>query len=259
MHKKTLLFITTFFIFTVAKGQENHSGFSVGVSVGPSFPIGKFGSRDTSNYGAGDPRSGSVAGWAKTGPAVNISVGYRLNPSFRFILMFGGQENKQDEGTFEKTVYTYRASDSVAGNTERWKIGKIMAGGAFSLPISVSGRLFFQVKALAGLCKTAVPAHKYAIFDTEASSGMWDSPFYIGGGSLTKTPLPWTFCFQISPGLKYFLTQKVAVFMDAAYFDARPVLKQTYYANMPDRDPIPVKKRFALTSVNPLVGIAWEF
>ena len=48
--------------------------------------------------------------------------------------------------------------------------------------------------------------------------------------------------------------------MDAAYFDAGPVHKETYYPNMPDRDPaIPVKKRFKLTSVNPVLGIALEF
>jgi|SRR5690348_7165642 len=258
--KKNLLFITLLFFFIATKAQENNSRFSVGLSVGPSFPIGRLVSRDTSNYGGQNPRSGFVAGWAKTGPGLNISAACRLTQSFKLILMLGAQENKQDEASFEKTVNTSAASDSVAGNPESWKIGKIMAGGAFSLPLSGSGHLFFEIKGVAGFCKTAVPAYKYAVFNTDASPGTPE--FNKNFGAHSKTPLPWTFCFQISPGLKYFLTQKLAVFTEAAYFDARPVLKQPYYLNMPDRDPampVSVKKRFALTSINPVVGIAWEF
>lgn len=261
--KNSLLTITVVFFFIVAKAQEStvkspaRSKFSVEVSVGPSFPLRDFASKDTSIY-TPSPTSNDMAGWASTGIGLNISAGYRLNKSFTLIFMLGGQQNKVDKTTYRKTLRNSREDDSLIVKTKSWKIGKLMAGGSFALPISRQERLFFQLKVLIGSCKTALPELKYIVYDKDGQPGM-EYPFLREYGFRSKTPLSWALCYQVGAGLRYFFTPKLSWFANIAYFDASAIHKYSYHPVSNPSTRVVSKWRYRLTSINPEIGIALAF
>lgn len=261
MIKTILLTGILFFVFVVAKAQEHHSRLSVEVSVGPSFPVGKFASKDTANI---DPYgSGKQPGWAKTGVGGQIVMRYQLTTSFGIILLAGGQLNTQDRNSLDKDIkslFTWDKYARVESKTSSWKTGKVMAGGFFLLPIAETKELLFQGDILAGVCKTSIPKYSYTVYD-DSLSIVFGNPYSIAAGRHSKITLPLSFCFQLSAGLKYFFTQKVFLTASINYFHAHPVRKYSIYADPmnPRGGKIEVKKKYGLSNINPEVGVGWSF
>lgn len=262
MTKTILLTGILFFFYITAKAQEHNSRFSVEVSAGPSFPVGNFASKDTLGMRLGD--SNTSGGWAKTGLVVNLSASYNITRVFGWELEVGGQFNKRDGAPLKKVlrkIYATRDNLRISVKGSSWKIGKILTGGFFAVPLSSSDKFYFQGKVLAGVCKTSIPEYQYAVYDKDNPMGNPDGESVLTAGRHSKTSLPLTFCYQLGAGLKYLLTQKMFLTASINYFDAQPVRKYSVYADPmnPGGERIEIEKKYKLRSINPMVGIGLTF
>jgi len=193
--------------------------FFAGITLGPSFPMGKFANKNFSD---------TTAGLAKAGPSLNISAGYMLTPSVGVMVLFGGQENKMDP----KSITNYlnqKYGDTVGtyASTKYWKTGRILAGGIFKFPLSKGEKLFFQGKILAGLLKTSYPGYIYAygqVVPNVSNPGNYNVLI-----SSSSTPLDWAFCYQANVGLGWQLNRHISLVGDLSYFHAEARHKYDHY------------------------------
>lgn len=233
-----------------AASPKEHRFFA-GLSLGPSFPTGKFANK---NY------SDTTAGWAQPGPSFNLSAGYMLTRSVGIVLLLGAQENKQDANTITSHL-KQQYGDTVRSTvtTNNWKIARILAGGLFKLPVSESGKLFFQAKVLAGVLKTSAPAYSYAYGQPQ----YFVTYGYSVYATIGSVPLNWAFCYQGNAGLGWRLTKRISLVGDVSYFHAAPVHKYDHYliftpgGGFYDRGPW--QKKYIISSVNLMAGAEITF
>src|SRR5215210_3352380 len=97
MRIKNLLFLSTAFLLAgfLSLAQETNSKWSAEVLIGPSFPVGKFGSKDYKD---------SSAALAKNGVGAAISLSYRISDKITIVLLAAGTRNKQDEEALKKQL-----------------------------------------------------------------------------------------------------------------------------------------------------------
>lgn len=228
--------------------QNKSSKFFTQISFGPSFSTGKFADkRYASNFLESNP-----SGLAKTGMGLNLSVGYHLTNSTGIILMVGGSQNKQDPKSFEtylKNLYGNNLSISI--KTHNWKIGKILAGVFFKVPVSNTGKLFFQPKIMLGVCQTAVPGFSYVVTDQISFTSYFKS----------KEHLALAFCYQAGTALQYNVSKSIYICFDLNFFAGSPVLKFNYNPNFPAPGPLSAhaKIKYHLASVNNLLSFGVNF
>lgn len=252
------LLLLYFFCITHAQGQspaptKDHKFFA-GITLGPSFPMGKFANKNFAD---------TTAGLAMAGPSLSISAGYMITRSIGITVLFGGQENKMDPASithwlnqkYGDTVGTYVA-------TKNWKTGRILAGGVFKLPLSKGEKLFLQGKILAGMLKTAYPGYTYGYGRVIPNLNVLGNYSVID--SYPSISFDWAFCYQANAGVGYQLTRRIALTGDISYFHAAPKHKFDHYLvfnpstnTFSDRGPWQMK--YEVTSLNLMVGAEIRF
>jgi hypothetical protein len=256
---KNKLALLTGFLFcaTIVYSQQKERKFLAELSLGPSFPLGKFAQK---TY---DGKDVNYPGFAKTGFNGQLSIGYHLNETFGVLLAGGYSIHAQDEKAYESQIKS--ENDQVARadvNAKSWKIAKVMAGGFFVSSLSDDDRLVLQTRITAGVCKSAIP--EFSVVDY-GSSGVWTA-----SGKTGKVALPWTFCYQVSVGLKYKLNNKLHLLFDINSFNATAQKEYFSFINVPETatfgsGPVDMtsqsnyKKKFKLAEVNALAGIGIDF
>lgn len=227
--------------------------FFAGLSLGPSFPMGKFGSKNFAD---------TAAGLAMVGPSLNISAGYMFTRMVGAMILFGGQENKMDPNAITRWLdQKYGDTVGTYASTKYWKTGRILAGGVFKIPLAGEEKLFFQGKILAGMLKTTYPGYLYAYGRIIPNLNI-TSNYYA---QLLSGPVPfdWTFCYQANAGLSWQLTKRIALTGDISYFHADPAHKYDHYLVFnPGGAPIdhgPWQKKYEVASLNLMVGAEFHF
>lgn len=255
--KKALALIACFlFIAIIVKAQNKSSGSFLELSVGPSFPIGKFAAKSSDNS--------EVAGFAKTGLGAQLSYAYKLNRSVGLMLVSGYTVNPVN-----KKAYKSNLEGAITGlkvnhiDAESWKAVKIMAGGFVVTPLTDGAELVLRTKLLAGVNKTAI------------AKVTWDGTMPYGAygqvstsGDSEHSALPWSFCYQVSMTLDYKLTRKLHLLLDVNSFNstAKKTFHYTVYSVSPTPPPVvtPVEEitannKYKQASVNVLAGIGFSF
>lgn len=237
--------------FLSASGQLANSHFFVELAAGVAVPVGKFANKTyTADFLNADP-----SGLAKTGLGLSVTGGYHINKRLSVLLLLGGNQNMQDKNAYEnhlKQKYGNNITTSVT--TENWKVGKIMAGTVIEIPVSKSGKLFFQPKLLAGMCTATAPGYSYIGFDQNG--------FLLPDNFTKSGEHPgWAFCYQAGAALKYTLSKKIYLLLDANYFNGTPALKYNYNPNFPNPGPAtaPGKRNYNVSSVNTFLGAGINF
>lgn len=252
--KRIMWWIVVSTIFTLTSSAQDMSGrFSIGVSAGAAVPVGSFASMDTS-FTPGI--TGSGAGWAKVGEAINVSVDYHFSDAVGITFQIGGQQNKKDAAPARKQSEGDPRNANLRPVVKEgfWHIGKVMLGPIFEIPISNADRLDLQFSFLAGVCKTAIPSVESALL-TEDSI-----PQPVREGKSKSHPLPLSFCYQGMVGIKYQLTSQISLVGEINYFGSKTDMKYYYTANLQDiLHPVVYKKTYSLNTVSPMVGVAYTF
>ena len=116
--------------------QAQISKWSVSVSIGPAFPLGKFGSKNIND---------STASFAKTGFSLNVLTEYKLSRHLGLVLLVDGEENKVDNKAIGSQLEAASPNVTYNVNMDKWKIGKIMAGGSYSTALDKKEKWHFTV------------------------------------------------------------------------------------------------------------------
>ena len=172
MTKKT--FAVLLFILTCwsARAQVSNSTNSISISVGPAFPIGSYGNKEIKS---------SSTGFAKTGPALNISFSHLIKENWGLSLTAFGQRNNYDteamadafasQNFYGPLVFssnfpppnptpTYTTYPNWEFEKDEWWIGGLMAGGYMQFPSQFSQDFLFTIKAQAGAVYVESPETK---------------------------------------------------------------------------------------------------
>jgi len=200
MRKKISLTIAVFLIVATAFTQKS----SISLSIGPSFPIGSYGNKEI---------NGSSSGFAKPGPALNISFSHLINKNWGLSLTAFGQRNNYDTEAmedafatqkfyslmgFSSTIYpppnpTYSIYPNWEFAKDEWWIGGLMAGAYMQFPSRFSQDFLFTIKAQVGAVYVESPETKgvsatdtlIAAFSQSGSHGIGFS-YSIGAGTHHK-------------------------------------------------------------------------
>jgi hypothetical protein len=254
--KKIAALLTGFlFITSLLQAQQKQPTFFAQLSGGPSFPLGKFAGKTYEG-----PAEPNPSGLAKTGLAAQLSLGYYINKSIGLLLLPGYSVHKQDPSGYNENIRSHWTPTAIRNNTinattNSWMLMKLMAGGFLVTPLTESSELVLVTKFTAGVCKTDVPGYSYTLSD---SSGK-----VFSFASYEKTSLPWTFCYQISVGLKYKLNNNLHLLFDISSFNAEPKKEIWYSRPLPASAgpsiPQQIKVKYKLAEVNALAGIGIDF
>jgi hypothetical protein len=239
--KQIVMLLTGFLLATtVLHAQEKQPRFLTELSVGPSFPIGKFASR---SYG--DMYKQKPPGLAKTGWGANFSVGYYLNKSVGLLLSAGYSDHKQDLSGYARSLYGPAVDPwpNLAFKAKNWKELNVRGGVFFVTPLTANHRLNLVTKLTAGICKTAVPGFDWKSFKDDGTLFVEDTE--------KKVDLPWGFCYQANVALKYKLGNQLHVLLDVNSFNAISRKSFGYETDYPNG----ITRQYSLNTINCMAGI----
>jgi hypothetical protein len=144
--KRLVLILTVIFLSTSLLAQTSDRRGFIGMSLGPSIPVGDFASKYSSN-----------AGGANVG--VNLSLanfGYMFANNFGVTALWFGAAHKVDTNG--------------SGYDATWSYGGLLGGVLYSMPIS--DQLNFDLKAMVGFATAKLDIHNYG--NTTANGAGFD-------------------------------------------------------------------------------------
>jgi len=197
--KTTFLVVTTLTAFS-SFGQEltnkaaettDKKGY-IGISLGPSFPIGKFASKDLNS---------DEAGFATSGAIFDISFAYKLgNGNFGITALLRGQYNDLDAQKIENDLNAGLTVDA-----DGWSVGGLMVGGFGEFPIS--SKVTFDPRLMIGFMNTSSPEI------TISGNGDW-----IKQSSSDAT----SFAYLMGAGFKFNVGKKLYLLTNIDYLRSKP-------------------------------------
>jgi hypothetical protein len=232
----TTIFLTNSVVFAQTKSKR----LNIELQYGPSFPVGKFGSKDYKD---------TSAGLAQAGSAVNLSFSYQFTNRIAAVLfVLGGSVNQQDEEAMENRWNDPGSNVQTKVITGRWGLTKLMLGGKYRLPITTSGKFFFTSKLLGGVFKSGAPAYSGVTYYNDVP---------VGNFSSSNIPLPWAFCYHISTGLELGLTKNFGLVTDLSFFNGKAVWRYEHWTYNPNSTPTstPIETKYSFAAISILVGV----
>ncbi|KQC00661.1 outer membrane beta-barrel protein [Pedobacter sp. Hv1] len=235
--KKILLFSLISFVYFNVNAQTVSQKSSIGITVGPSFPVGDFASKDLSN---------SQSGLAKVGGFLGIDYSYRFSKYFGAIVSAQGRIH----GVDEKALSTYAVPDgsgaSLSIATGTWKMGAIMAGIFQVVPLTKDEKLNLEIRALGGYQSTSSPKVDVKI-SIPGMGSFQDTQESESAGS---------FAYVVGAGLKYSLSPSLALKLSGDYNGAQPKFTVTTY---PADAPVTQQVKQSIGTFNVGIGLAIGF
>ncbi len=195
---KNFLITLAIALLTSSNSFSQDKGY-IGISLGPSIPIGEYASRDASN---------KSAGWATTGAIFDISFAYKLGQNFGVTGLLRGQANGIDND-----AYASELSNQAGGNwtvdSKAWSIGGFMFGAYGSFPIS--DKVSFDTRAMIGFLSATSPELNVTL---NGSGGL----AWFKQSSVSAT----SFSYLIGGGFKFDVGNKICLLANLDYLGAKP-------------------------------------
>jgi len=186
------------------------SRWSIGLAAGPAFPVGNFASKALNS---------NESGHAHTGPGAELVVMRRFTRHVALVLTAAAANNPI--GTY--TTLISQATGGVTIRSGPWK--SVRFGVGLGYEHSLFRRLSFDVRATAGVLKTAVPGYSYQL------------PNYIDYTLVPATPLqiiyssrglPWSFVYAAGAELKWPLKGRFFLCANACFAAAHYDILYSY-------------------------------
>jgi hypothetical protein len=190
---------------SVSTRPEKASRWSIGLTAGPAFPVGKF----VNPLG---PGSGTV----HAGGSAEINGEYRLCHTFSATMVLQGQINN---GNVLAYMLPNPADGYLTGpyGDKDWRIARLLAGGIYTLPLSKQKGPALLIRLLAGIQKTRTADYHY-------SNQMNNIDVAYPGISF-----PWAFSYEADAGIKWPLPGKrIALIGYAGYNGCKPAKDFVY-------------------------------
>lgn len=213
--KKILLLSLISFVCFRANSQTVTQKSSIGITIGPSFPIGDFGNKDLAN---------SQSGLAKVGGFLGIDYSYKFSKYFGAMVSAQGRIHGVDENALAAYGVPEGTGAGLSITTGVWKVGAIMAGVFQTVPLTKDEKLNLEIKALGGFQSTSSPKLDVSV----SIPGM--GSFQTTQESTSSN----SFAYVVGAGLKYSLTDAVALKLTGDYNGTQAkFLVTTYPADAP--------------------------
>ncbi len=147
---------------------ENASRWSIGLTAGPAFPVGKFVHPQGSNLAT-----------VHAGGSFELNGAYRLCHAFSATMVLQGQLNNGNG--MEYGLPNPGDGDATGPyNVKDWRIARLLAGGVYTLPLAKQNGPALLIRALAGIQKTKTASPEISFpwaFSYEADAGLkWPLP-----------------------------------------------------------------------------------
>jgi hypothetical protein len=247
LQKLPVLFILCFSLSICRTYSQNTDlPFKAAISVGPSFPVGKFSSTV--------PDSSSFPSAAKPGPLITVSFSYKFRHSLFGVRILGGwqQNNVNDLAIARHLADGMPVGSEIGVKTDNWHIWKILAGPTFEVPFTKNRKTSFECSVLGGVLKTTIPGYEIGATYGNPPTAIFES--------VSKIPLPASFCYQIDAGINYRITPSLLLTGNLGFMHATPVHSFTEYLDPPYYQmPFHVSQPYPVSTINLLVGIAYLF
>ena len=225
MHKRLLFISFLSLILVNGYSQKANHKSSLTLSLGPSFPLGKY-----ANKNLDDDR----AGLAGIGEQVNISYDLKLWKHISLSATLYGQRNGikakdiaadlsqrkyYDIGVFVSTpgfpppvVTTYSTYPNWKIDKKAWMMGSVLLGATGEFPFKPSGKLSFIAKIMAGAIYVSSPKiHGMSVTDTTEAVIDQQSKSTFGVSFLLRTGLKYNINKRWSfiAGIDHFSTSSI--------------------------------------------------
>jgi len=198
--KKIILSLTLLVMFALVNHAQNNKGY-IGISLGPSVPLGDLGSQDVDN---------EAAGWATTGAVFDLSFATKLGAgNFGISAMLRGQANPTDAQALADEFANQYPGILWTVESDAWSIGGLMFGGYSSIPIS--DNFFWDSRVMIGFLGANSPMIKVTGSNLIASATVTQE----SAGAVA-------FAFQIGTGFKLDLGSRFALTTTIDFLSANP-------------------------------------
>jgi opacity protein-like surface antigen len=202
------LLIIPIVIFCFQLKAYSQVGSMAHVAFGASFPTGDFANNDFTN-----PSSG----FAQIGFNLNLQYAYKFNEYLGLGAAVTGDVHNYDysavkEGLREDFESVFQDIDEIFVNTRQWASGGILAGAAFSLPLS--SRLALDLRVLGGFLYVHSPELSIEVVSTT------NPGFFIIDDDKAVT-----FAWDFGAGLRYDIRGKKYIILQYDYQGSRPKFK----------------------------------
>ena len=182
--------------------KKNEKKFFAAISVGPSFPVGNFASKDLTNN--------IDAGLAKVGYNANLHTGYQLTEQFGLASTIFISKYNVDNDAVQRFL-NGNGGSSLNATADHWQYWGISIGpmGTFDL----GGDVKLDIKTLLGYARANMPVIRFDLEGAELSA---------------VTPDRWTdaFSWQVGADLRYHFNPSTFFFTNLDYNYIKP--KWTY-------------------------------
>lgn len=207
------------------KEEKVHKGF-IGISAGPSFPVGNYAKSDWNNENSG---------FAQNGYNFNgLDLGIKFVPSFGLVFSFKGANIPMDVQTIANN-YAQEYGGEFVVKSSRWNFGGIYVGPLISIPTKIVEVDFrFQTGLMLAFTPEMEIKRGQEFVKQEASVGPSLS-IVLGGG------------------LRVHLSKRLSLITGVEYFKARPVFTVEYSDNNSIQSETVYQD---ITTINTTFGIA---
>lgn len=198
--KKIVFSLIMLLSLTTQSYAQETKGY-IGISLGPSIPMGDLASKDIDN---------ESAGWANTGALVDISFAYKLGKgNFGITALLRGYSNPTDAQAMANEFAKEFPGATWTVESDSWKIGGLMLGGFGSFPISEKSS--FDTRVLIGFVNASSPA--LTVTENDAGSSIW-----VKQSSTSAT----SFAYLIGAGFKFEIGSKLYLLTNLDYLGSKP-------------------------------------
>ncbi len=207
--QRLILSLTTLFCqINMAFSQEQKG--TVGILIGPSIPVGDFGSKDLNNV---------YAGFAQTGVVFEITADYKLGErNWGIAANLRGQANSHDFISYENELQNYYGGVNWFVESDAWTLGGIMLGAFRDFPVDKS--ISFKPRLLIGFPSASSPNI------TRTAYGFGNSNWVRYNKTYTRN-----FGYLLGLGFKFDVTKKLSILANADNFGTLQEFRQVEILN----------------------------
>lgn len=195
--KKFLLLNFILFGFFTASAQTPSSNSSIGITIGPSIPVGSFGNKERSKSG----------GLAKIGGFLGIAYVYKLNKNIGLMVNVQGRIHDVDNNALRIEGIPESIAKGATFNSGSWKMGAVMVGPFHTISLTKTGKFNFEFKLMGGYQYTLSPDINASL--AMPNQGMVQLQVYSKASN--------SFAYLLGAGLSHQVNQKLTLRFAADY------------------------------------------
>src|SRR5690606_1448615 len=198
---KKIVFSLIALLIIVSQSYAQEKKGYIGISLGPSIPMGDLSSKDADN---------DAAGWANTGAIFDISFAYKLGGgNFGLTALLRGQANSTDAQALADELANQYPGINWTVESGGWGIGGLMFGGFGSFPLS--DKSSFDTRAMIGFLSASSP--ELTVTGTGPGGTAW-----IKQGSTAAS----SFAYLLGAGFKFDVGRKLYLLTNIDYLGSNP-------------------------------------